>query len=83
MISRGKPDVYPSFRADDVVGKERGQEGLQPRPAPNRNPNDGGPGMAENSLYYDSARADNQENSNWQSLGDLARRLAEKQGGAE
>jgi hypothetical protein len=39
--------------------------------------------MAENSLYYDSARADNQENSNWQSLGDLARRLAEKQGGAE
>jgi hypothetical protein len=33
--------------------------------------------MAENSLYYDSARADNQENSNWQSLGDLARRLAE------
>ena len=34
--------------------------------------------------YPDSAPADNREHSdNWQSLGDVARRLAEKAGGAQ
>ena len=43
------------------------------------NPNDGGSGMADYSQYNDSARADNQDNSeNWRSVGEIAASLAAK-----
>lgn len=65
--------LFHEKRLDDK--KERAEKGLPPRPGSNRNPNDGGPGMADYSLYNDSAEADNQDPSAWKSVGAAARAL--------
>lgn len=76
---RDQTGIYPSPESRDVVEKKRAERVLAHPPGSDRNPNVGGPGMAENSPYYDSAKADNQEKSeSWQHVGVVAKRIVEK-----